>query len=48
MSRLMDLRVRGLICPTMGYWATKYRSETFGDAHSWLSRSVLDDKDHYL
>lgn len=48
MSRLMDLRVRGLICPTMGYWATKYRSETFGDAHSWLSRSVLDDKDHDL
>lgn len=48
MSRLMDLRVRGLTCPTMGYWAIKYRSETFGDVHSWLSRSNLGDKVHDL
>lgn len=48
MSRLIDLRVRGLICPTMGKWATKYRSETFGDAHSSFSRNVLHDKDRAL
>lgn len=48
MSRLMDLRVRGLTCPTMGYWAIRYRSETFGDVHNWLSRSNLGDKVHDL
>lgn len=43
-SKLMDFRVRGLICPTTGKCTTKQRSETLGDAHRWVSLNVLELK----